>query len=78
MIRRPKFISTARALTIPPGGGDIDLLVVSDWLGFRDSLRLRRRILDNIGWQQLDLMVQRKHQTGGPLAALAVTTGIKL
>jgi hypothetical protein len=54
------------------------LLVVSDWLGFRDSLRLRRRLLDNIGWQQLDLMVRRKHQTGGPLAALAVTTGIKL
>ena len=37
-------------------GGDIDLLVVSDTLGFRDVLRLRTRILDRIGWQQLDLL----------------------
>jgi predicted nucleotidyltransferase len=32
-------------------GGDIDLLVVSDKLGFRDIIRLRIAILDRIGWQ---------------------------
>ena len=43
-------------------GGDIDLLVVSDKLGFRDLLRLRTGILDRIGWQQLDLLVRRRDQ----------------
>ena len=59
-------------------GGDIDLLVVSDQLGFRDVLRLRTRILDRIGWQQLDLVVRRRDQMDEPLAALAQETGIKL
>ncbi len=59
-------------------GGDIDLLVVSDTLGFRDVLRLRTRILDRIGWQQLDLVVRRRDQVGEPLAALAQATGVKL
>ena len=34
------------------GGGDIDLLVVSDTLTFRHILQLRRAILDRIGWQK--------------------------
>jgi predicted nucleotidyltransferase len=59
-------------------GGDIDLLVISDRLGFRDLLRLRARILDRIGWQQLDLVVRRKAEAGEPLAALAQATGIRL
>ena len=59
-------------------GGDIDLLVVSDRLGFRDVLRLRTRILDRIGWQQLDLVVRRRDQVDEPLAAMAQETGIKL
>jgi len=59
-------------------GGDIDLLVVSDRLSFRNVLRLRTRILDRIGWQQLDLVVRRRNQLGEPLAALAQETGVKL
>ena len=59
-------------------GGDVDLLVVSDTLGFRDVLRLRRRILDRIGWQQLDLVVRRRDQAGDPLAAMAQETGVRL
>jgi predicted nucleotidyltransferase len=59
-------------------GGDIDLLVVSDALGFRDVLRLRTRILDRIGWQKLDLVVRRRNEVDEPLAALAQATGIKL
>ena len=59
-------------------GGDIDLLVVSDKLGFRDVLRLRTRILDRIGWQQLDLVVRRRNQRNEPLAAMAQETGVKL
>ncbi len=59
-------------------GGDIDLLVVSDTLGFRDLLRLRTAILDRIGWQQLDLLIRRRDQLTEPLAALALETGVKL
>ena len=59
-------------------GGDIDLLIVSETLGFRDLLCLRRRILDRIGWQQLDVMVRRNSELDEPLAAMARTTGIKL
>ena len=59
-------------------GGDVDLLVVSDMLSFRDVLRLRTGILDRIGWQQLDLVVRRRDQLDEPLAAMAQETGVKL
>src|SRR5258706_13936121 len=59
-------------------GGDIDLLVVSDKIGFRDLLRLRAGILDAIGWQQLDLLVRRRDQLDEPLTAAAIETGTKL
>ena len=59
-------------------GGDIDLLVVSDHLGFREVLKLRQAILDRIGWQQLDLVVRRRDQADDPLAAMVLETGIKL
>ncbi|MEO7297096.1 MAG: nucleotidyltransferase domain-containing protein [Verrucomicrobiota bacterium] len=59
-------------------GGDIDLLVVSDKLNFRDLLQLRSRILDRIGWQQLDLVIRTRNELSDPLAAIARETGIKL
>ena len=59
-------------------GGDIDLLVVSDQLTFRDVLRLRASIQDRIGWQQLALLVRRRDQIGEPLVALALETGVAL
>ncbi len=59
-------------------GGDIDLLVITDKLGFRDLLRLRRGILDRIGWQQLDLVFRRRDQLGEPLARVACETGVRL
>lgn len=59
-------------------GGDVDLLVVSETLGFRELLRLRQQILDRIGWQQLDLVIRRRDQLNEPMAAIARETGIKL
>ncbi len=59
-------------------GGDIDLLVISDSLTFRDVVRLRGAILDRIGWQQMDLLVRRRDQIGEPLVALALETGVLL
>jgi predicted nucleotidyltransferase len=38
-------------------GGDIDLLVRSDRIGLAEKLLLKVRILERIGWQQLDLVV---------------------
>lgn len=59
-------------------GGDIDLLILSEHLTFRDVLRLRTAILDRIGWQQLDLLVRRRDQVREPFVALALKTGIPL
>ena len=59
-------------------GGDIDLLVVSDKLGFRELLPLRTAILERIGWQQLDLVVRRPDQLDEPFALVARQTGIEL
>jgi predicted nucleotidyltransferase len=59
-------------------GGDIDLLVVSERLGFADELRLRAALLDRIGWQRLDLVVRPRSRLGEPFAALALETGIRL
>ncbi len=59
-------------------GGDIDLLVVSDQIGFRETLRLRRAILDRIGWQQLDLLIRRRDELNEPFAATCLSSAIKL
>ncbi|GAB4179711.1 MAG: hypothetical protein Fur0032_20440 [Terrimicrobiaceae bacterium] len=59
-------------------GGDIDLLVISDCLDFRGILAVRRRILDRIGWQQLDLIVRGKTDVDEPFIELARQNGIKL
>ncbi|MBU6400494.1 MAG: nucleotidyltransferase domain-containing protein [Verrucomicrobia bacterium] len=59
-------------------GGDLDLLVISDQLGFRDQIRLRIGILDRIGWQQLDLVLRRTNEQDEPLAATALASGIRL
>jgi hypothetical protein len=53
-------------------------LVVSDVLNFREVLRLRRAILDRIGWQQLDLTVRRRDQLDEPFAADCLSHGVKL
>jgi hypothetical protein len=54
------------------------LLVVSDRLALRDVLRLRIRILDRIGWQQLDLVARRRNQLDDAIATIAKETGQKL
>jgi len=59
-------------------GGDIDLLLISDVLGFRDLLRLRIAILDRIGWQQLDLVHRTRAQLKDALAQEAIETGVRL
>jgi len=59
-------------------GGDIDLLVVSDQIGMHQEWLIRRDILDEIGWQKLDLIVRRHDQLNSPIASIAMETGIPL
>ncbi|MBJ7396584.1 MAG: nucleotidyltransferase domain-containing protein [Akkermansiaceae bacterium] len=59
-------------------GGDIDLLVVSDHIGLHQEWLIRRDILDEIGWQKLDLIVRRHDQLDSPIVSIAMETGIPL
>jgi predicted nucleotidyltransferase len=59
-------------------GGDIDLLVVSDRIGFRNEWEIRRDILDKIGWQKLDLVVRRHHEVKAGIAHIAFESGVPL
>ena len=59
-------------------GGDIDLLVISQNLEFADVLKLRRMILDPIGWQQLDLIIKKHSELKEPFVVEAIETGVKL
>ena len=59
-------------------GGDIDLLVISDQLDFRKQWKIRRDILDEIGWQKLDLLVYPADQLNSGIARLAIESGVSL
>lgn len=56
-------------------GGDIDILIISDKLGFRDLWPIRRDILDEMGWQKLDLIVRKPDQLSDAIAVEALNHG---
>ena len=59
-------------------GGDIDLLIRSDRLNKQDLWPIRRDILDAIGWQKLDLILERKTGDLRPISCVALKTGVSL
>lgn len=59
-------------------GGDIDLLVVSHRIDFREQLAIRRDILDAIGWQKLDLIFEDSEGSEKPISEIARSTGVEL
>jgi predicted nucleotidyltransferase len=59
-------------------GGDIDLLVLSDRLGFDDLWPIRHEILDRIGWQKLDLIIENERVGLSAIARVAMETGERL
>lgn len=59
-------------------GGDIDLLVISNLIEFRDEIAIRREILDVIGWQKLDLIVRPDKNSQTPVVRIAIESGIPL
>ncbi|MEO6455274.1 MAG: nucleotidyltransferase domain-containing protein [Ginsengibacter sp.] len=40
-------------------GGDIDILIISDKIGFNEKLKIRTRIFNEIEEQKLDLVVKK-------------------
>ncbi len=56
-------------------GGGIDLLVLSDRLGFEHLWPIRRSILDQIGWQKLDMVLDNKRNPTKPIAKVAMLEG---
>jgi uncharacterized protein len=44
-------------------GGDIDLLVISDSLGFSDKISILSRIKEQIGEQKIDLLIKTKTES---------------
>lgn len=59
-------------------GGDIDLLIASDVIGLHEEWEIRRDVLDEIGWQKLDLVVRRRNQPESAIVSVAMETGIPL
>jgi uncharacterized protein len=43
-------------------GGDIDLLILSDSLGFDDKLKIKKRIFEQIDEQKIDIVIGRKNE----------------
>jgi predicted nucleotidyltransferase len=59
-------------------GGDIDLLVISNHIGFREEMKIRTAIMDQIGWQKIDLIVHKRDQATRPIVDIALETGVPL
>jgi len=57
-------------------GGDIDLLLLSPKIGFRDKVKILVKIYDLIGEQKVDLVLGIDSKD--PFHQLAIARGIKL
>lgn len=57
-------------------GGDIDLLILSQYLTNSDKLSLKRRIFEKIEEQKIDILIAR--DTTDPFVRLALKTGVRL
>ena len=53
-------------------------MIISERIGLHREWEIRRDILDEIGWQKLDLIVRRSNQLNSPIASTAMETGIPL
>jgi len=58
-------------------GGDIDLLVLSDRIGWRERRAIRVELLLKLGDRKIDLIVEPKTSTE-PLVRLVKEEGVKL
>jgi predicted nucleotidyltransferase len=56
-------------------GGDIDLLIISKNLRFRDKIKIRKRIFDDIDEQKIDLIIAKDYSD--PFVCLALEQGVR-
>ncbi len=57
-------------------GGDIDLLVLSQIIGYLDKLNIRMRLSDRMGGQKIDLLLQK--EANNAFSLMAMQRGAKL
>jgi DNA polymerase sigma len=57
-------------------GGDIDLWVRSDRIGYTDQLRLQVRLKERMGWQKIDLLVSARDDD--PMVRVAAESAVRL
>ncbi len=60
-------------------GGDIDILVVSDVIGWKERRKLRVELIKQLGDRKIDLLVTRKEEIEkNPFLQLAIEEGVKI
>ena len=58
-------------------GGDIDLLLISNILSFRDKRRIRVGLHEKLGEQKIDIVIVKKGQDS-PFVRIALNEGVPL
>ena len=60
-------------------GGDIDILVVSDIIGWKERRKIRVELIKRLGDRKIDLLVaRRKEIKENPFFQLAIAEGVKI
>ena len=57
-------------------GGDIDILVFSDQLTFKDKIRIKAALFEKIEEQKLDLLIAK--DSSDPFVKMALNHGVRL
>ena len=58
-------------------GGDIDILVISDKISWREKRKIRVELIKKLGDRKIDLIVEKK-ESKNPFVKLAIKEGIKI
>jgi predicted nucleotidyltransferase len=59
-------------------GGDIDILVLSDKIGWKERRKIRVNLLKELGDRKIDLIVSRKDKIDEPIVKLALSSGVRI
>ena len=71
------FIFGSRA-DLSKKGGDIDILVLSDRIGWRERRKIRIALIKELGDRKIDLIVSQKDEIKEPIVKLALEEGVKV
>ena len=59
-------------------GGDIDILVLSNRIGWRERRKIKTALIKELGDRKIDLIVSRKDKIEEPIVKLALEEGVKV